>query len=634
MKKWSMIAAAIGCAGLLMAANPEDVKLQTVKNAYKKLPAPSKRILVDFEKWSPDLALKTPAGQANKKIILRDAEEIMKLKPCKRVMEGKRLLGVSRQVLVRVNTMAMAWKLTGEAKYARRGIEEMMSAASFSDWNPSHFLDVGEMAIAMAVGYACLYPEMSDLERKAVEDALWEKAVMMSLPENPEAKKRNAGLWWISGKNNWAPVCHSGVIAAALVAGDRDPETAVKVIHRAIVNLPISMRASYSPNGAYPEGPGYWAYGSEFNCLALGLLEHAFGTDFGLSKIPGWSTTGNYISHVTAPTGMSYNYSDGGTGVSADLPWFFLESHYPGSIPLTDSILKKLVDSSNQKSNIRYSKTYQMDELRSNRLRPLELLWLKPQSAVPERPLWYYSGDTSSMPLAMFRSDWSKDAIYLGIKGGGPSAPHAHMDAGSFILEAENVRWVWDLGAESYHPLEARGMDLWNMKAGSDRWKVFRLNSDSHSIIRINGEPQLAKGWSKIVRLQTAKGKPMAAKLELTSLYKDVKSVERIAALGAKGVSVQDTLTGVKAGSKVRFQFCTRAAAEVQGNQVILSEKGKKMYVSVNQKVEWKFASTDQWRREWDSKNGSAKMVWFEIDAPKNGNVNYTVSYIPGKLKK
>ncbi|MBO5763284.1 MAG: hypothetical protein J6R85_05380, partial [Lentisphaeria bacterium] len=112
------------------------------------------------------------------------------------------------------------------------------------------------------------------------------------------------------------------------------------------------------------------------------------------------------------------------------------------------------------------------------------------------------------------------------------------------------------------------------------------------------------------------------------------KSVERIATLGAKGVSVQDTLTGVKAGSKVRFQFCTRAAAEVQGNQVILSEKGKKMYVSVNQKVEWKFASTDQWRQEWDSKNGSAKMVWFEIDAPKNGNVNYTVSYIPGKLKK
>ena len=63
MKKWSMIAAAVGCAGLLMAANPAEVKLETVREAYGKLPPPAKRILIDFDRWSPDAALQTGAGK-------------------------------------------------------------------------------------------------------------------------------------------------------------------------------------------------------------------------------------------------------------------------------------------------------------------------------------------------------------------------------------------------------------------------------------------------------------------------------------------------------------------------------------------------------------------------------------------
>ena len=478
--------------------------------------------------------------------------------------------------------------------------------------------------------YRYLYPKMTDAERTAVEDALWNHCVLVSLKDNPEAKRLKSTLGWISGKNNWSPVCHSGVIAAALVAGDRDPATAAKVIHRAVVNLPISMRASYSPNGAYPEGPGYWAYGSEFNCIALGLLEHAFGTDYGLSDIPGWSTTGAYISYVTTPTGKAYSYSDSGSGVSADLPWFFLESHYPGSIPLTEPILKNLQRQSNSPANVKYSPTYKMDELRSNRLRPLELLWLKPQKPIADRPLWYYSGDTSTMPLAIFRSSWGKDATYLGIKGGGPKAPHGHMDAGSFLIEADGVRWTEDLGMQSYHPLEARGMDLWNSSQGSDRWTVFRIGPDSHNIVRINGEPLLVNGWSKIIKLQT--GKVKSATLELATRYKNLKSFTRTAALNGKVVTVQDALT-MKSGDTLRFQFCTKADVKIDGNSMVLALEGKTMTVSVTGDLKWNATPEEVWLREWDSDNGDAKMVWFEVTAPQNGKVDYTVTFTPGSVK-
>jgi hypothetical protein len=37
----------------------------------------------------------------------------------------------------------------------------MLAAAAFSDWNPSHFLDVAEMTAALAIGYDWLYEEVS-----------------------------------------------------------------------------------------------------------------------------------------------------------------------------------------------------------------------------------------------------------------------------------------------------------------------------------------------------------------------------------------------------------------------------------------------------------------------------------------
>ena len=43
--------------------------------------------------------------------------------------------------------------LTGDRAFSSRAEQEMLAAAAFTDWNPSHFLDVGEMTTALALGY-------------------------------------------------------------------------------------------------------------------------------------------------------------------------------------------------------------------------------------------------------------------------------------------------------------------------------------------------------------------------------------------------------------------------------------------------------------------------------------------------
>ena len=113
------------------------------------------------------------------------------------------------------------------------------------------------------------------------------------------------------------------MLAAALALRERDHALAAQITHRAIVNLPISMRA-FAPKGCYPEGPAYWAYGTDFNVLAIALLESVLGSDFGLNALPGFTATADYLDLVTGPSGMTFNYADGDTQRNTDCAiWWF-----------------------------------------------------------------------------------------------------------------------------------------------------------------------------------------------------------------------------------------------------------------------------------------------------------------------
>jgi hypothetical protein len=77
---------------------------------------------------------------------------------------------------------------------------------------------------------------------------------------------------------------------------------------------------AYAPDGAYPEGPMYWEYGTTSNVLLLAVLEHALGGDFGLARHPGFLATPGYFLHAFGPGGLPFNYSDCGTGAADPSP--------------------------------------------------------------------------------------------------------------------------------------------------------------------------------------------------------------------------------------------------------------------------------------------------------------------------
>jgi hypothetical protein len=250
-----------------------------------------------------------------------------------------------------------------------------------------------------------------------------------------------------------------------------------------------------------------------------------------------------------------------------------------------------------------------------------------------ELPLnWQSKG---SVPIAILRSSWNDaGAVFVGLKAGSPAANHGHMDAGSFVLDSDGVRWALDLGAEPYNGIEIRGMDLWNRSQNSDRWTIFRLNNLSHNTLVIDDELQVAAGDATMERFSSDSNRPFAI-VDMTPVYKgQAAAVKRgIALLPSHEVLIQDELTGLKPGSRVRWGMLTPGEpAELGRQEVVLHQQDKRLTLHLLEPHElpWREIETAKPPHEWDSPNPGTRMIAFEAVAPDSGKLTLAVIATPG----
>ena len=549
------------------------------------------------------------------------AKQILADPPAGREMEGRRLLGTSRLVLQRVSTLAMVARVTGDKAYSERAVSEMLAAANFSDWNPSHFLDVAEMSLALAIGYDWLYDGMSGEERERIARALIEKGLNPSLPENQ---------WWIAATNNWNQVCHSGMSAAAIAVADLEPDLAARILNRAIENVPKSARG-YAPDGAYPEGPMYWGYGTGFHVVLAAALQQFCGNAFGLDCPPGFQETATYLAEVTGPGGHFFCYSDCVEPREFEVPlfWFARRFRHPDYVrdhlQHLDGFLAKYDKSDSWSGSLR--------------LLPLALLWRDPAMADASdvsAPLnWLGRGEN---PLAVHRSAMDDpSAAYVAIKGGRPSLSHAHMDAGSFVLESDGIRWAVDLGMQSYESLESKKIGLWDAKQTGGRWGVFRLGPESHNILRFNGAPQLVDGSGRFVRFQGEGDRPRSV-VDLTSLYRDqVNDVRRgVLLLPDKAVLFQDEWTAGDKPADAAWQMLTRARVTVLPGKILLEQGGKTLTLEIQEPADAKVevGSAQDLQKPFDADNPGVTRIAVKTKTAAGASGSFRILAAPGSAAK
>src|SRR3984893_2867717 len=248
-------------------------------------------------------------------VILAECDSLLNLPPVERIQIGRRLLDKSREALRRLFFLSYAYRMSQHPKYLQRAEKELLAVAAFSDWNPSHFLDVAEMTMAEAIGYDWLYNDLSANSRSVIREAILKKGIEPSLDP-----KYNG---WLKVEHNWNQVCNAGITYGAIALYEDQPELSKQIINRAIESIVKPMQ-EYSPDGAYPEGYGYWGYGTSFNVMFISAIEKLFGKDFGLAKQPGFLKTAGYFETMTGPSGNPFNYSDAGAegGIQPAMFWF------------------------------------------------------------------------------------------------------------------------------------------------------------------------------------------------------------------------------------------------------------------------------------------------------------------------
>lgn len=496
--------------------------------------------------------------------LQRQADELVK-KPASKyeIRDGKRLLYVSREVKENVLTLGLMYHLRHDERYAARLWAEVDAVAAFPDWNPKHFLDTAEMTFAMAIAYDWFYDTWTPQQRATIRTAI------VKLGLEPALKVYRAPSGGFARMvHNWNQVCNGGILVGALAVAEDEPAIAGEILERAIASLPLAMK-HFAPDGAWGEGPGYWDYATEYNVYALAALRTAIGTDYGLSAMQGFPTTGDAPLAFTGPLGLTFNYADARERFSGAPQLYWLASAF------------------NQPDYAVFQSRYAKQSPTA-----LDLLWgatwLSRSPQTSDRPLdRLFRADD----VGYFRSAWNDpQALFVGFKGGDNKVNHGQLDLGSFVFDALGHRWAMDLGPDDYNRPGYFG--------GVTRWTFYRCRAEGNNCFVLNPDAEPDQSPSAVAKITKFVSKPAGAEavIDLTEAYaRHAKSAHRgFAMLDRRRLLIQDE---VVADKPVEYLWLMHTAAKIavadDGRSATLEQGGKKVTASLLSPADAKFTVTD-----------------------------------------
>jgi hypothetical protein len=526
------------------------------KNLIKKTP----RLILDV-KAENAIRAKLKNDQYVKSLyrsIKLQTEEILKKPVLTRIVTGRRLLGVSSEFSERACALGMVYRIEKDPAILKRIDDELKAVCSFSDWNPSHFLDVAVMSLGVAIAIDWAGQDLPKATVDLATNALIEKGLKASYAPGNTGDFR--------GIANHNQVDNGGMVAAALVVAEKDPELSARVLSRALNGIPIALDA-YAPDGAYPEGPGYWDFGTSYTVLTSCMLTTALGTDFGISAFPGFMESARFRLLTVSPANKAYNYGDNDDSdskASNTLLWFALKTGNPAYF------------------DREYFAMNPEERGPSRGFAPMSLIWLaqfEPKDSTPLPLIWKGNGTN---PIVIFRGD-EKDPgkYYFGAKGGRASIGHGNMDAGSFIFELDGVRWVVDPGSQNYNELEKTGFKLWDICQDCERYVLLTKGNHGHSTLTVNDSRHKFDGFAPITSFR--EGPVPEAIFDLTDIFGGTlkKATRRFVKESSRSLLIEDNFEMTDLTKNITWALMTTADVEITEKGAILKQSGKTLNLEI-----------------------------------------------------
>lgn len=253
-------------------------------------------------------------------------------------------------------------------------------------------------------------------------------ATVRRLVLDPYLKMARSGdytNWWALSDANWNPVCHAGVVGAALAHPGLSPEERALVVGSARV-LVRRYLGGFFDDGLTGEGVGYWTYGfSHFARLAETVRRATRGREDWLrwpeARKPAMSTPlARICGNLWPPV------ADCSMDVRADMrltAWLAARLGFPCD------------EAPSLAGRIDFPEAFLFDPATL----PAAARAARP-AALPPRT-WF--------PDAQILIGRSKGLCFMAM-GGDNGVPHNHNDCGTFLIARDGVPVLGDLGGEVY----------------------------------------------------------------------------------------------------------------------------------------------------------------------------------------
>lgn len=472
------------------------------------------------------------------------------------IRDGIRLLDVCRENACRMFTCALMYLITDEECYAKRAYLEMYNSACFIDWNPYHFLDVGELAASLGICYDWLYNWMDEYERLYIRQAIFKNAIMPIMDDFDNKERKRSWNWRGDLADNWRLVIAGVGVGAMSIVDELSPEErpfAERAMEQTLFDIRRAL-SLFAPYGGYEEGFTYWRYAMKYYTFVIESLKNASGSYFGYLDIPGMKLTNQFMLAVNGSV-SAFTYHDcerPGVGIPPQMMYLADRfDRYWEAKPRIDCILNGELPDMHDVYN--------------------DMLWYDPKFLNADEESQIKDVYMPIAEIATMRNGWSKDDMYVGFHCDDPIGGdgHDHMDSGTFVMDALGETFFVDLGADNY--------DV------TDYYNTYRVRPEGHNVLVFNPDERYGQkfgGTGKICECHFG-DKTSFAVGELSDAYDDdigIVSYKRGVKMckDKSTVTVQDEAV-LKKSAEVWWFAHTEADVEIakDGKSAKLTQNGK-----------------------------------------------------------
>ena len=437
----------------------------------------------------------------------------------------------------RLQGFSVLYRLTGEKHYAERSAQECESLAGLDGWGAqTAILRTAAIGFSVSLAYDWCHSVWSEARKALIERAL----LRYLMRPGVDAYNGRANMWR-SGSPAAAEI-NCALTAAALALAYVYPETSLKILQSSLRNA-LSCLDAYAPDGGHAEGLVAWERTTRSLALLIAMLESATGSDYGLASAPGFSATARFAIFAETSNG-SWNYNNCPAKAidTSVFGWF-----------------------SRKYQNPAYAWIRQRDVLAGRKkIDVTDLIWYTPVSeeSAPTLPL---DAVYRRAGLAMLRSGWRDEDVFLGLHGGRNNVFGGELDAGSFLLEMGGERFFSETGGCEELPL------------------MLRARAEGQNTVVIDPQDAPAPDQNPDAEAILCEAKSTAAR---AYAIMDMASTSDLILRGKRGILltddrrvaiVQDEMSLSESASVVWSAYTTAKIRSASARTLILEQNGKRL---------------------------------------------------------